>query len=556
MSLVQRLSAGESNDASEEQKSNDESQVQSTDQQLVTDFSIEKQIQMVVKNQVERLIKPALEDIIHGLPWPPVGVCQNPNYIFQLPQRKKQDEGRKYMNAEQRNLKLQFVNKIPGEIFTGKKIVGEEVPLIKIDLVDSLGQVVKTGPVASAKVEMVVLEGDFGGTNGDDWTLEEFDSKIVKEMYGRKSLLVGNELNLKEGSLVNEVRFTHNARWVKIHKFRLGAKVVDHFDGIKVKEAKTEPFTLKDYRTTYRQNHDYLSPHDEVWRMKGIAKNGPFHERLTKANIETMHNQGHKKWMKIVDHAENYCRIDKKVYLYPSLSSEQRTRVVLNVVGQMLGILLELQYVPINKLSQAQKADADMLVVSAFKHWKDVDHFDDESALNDLNPLNSTALENPSGYAASNPKMVDCDVDTPVTSYPVSSTDEMPIGLAYFGDDPDFQLPDFQLTDFQLPDFQLPDFQLPDFQFFSDGTNVLNAEEPHANENSDASDFLAIHVSDKMTMLSTEEPYAKQKGDAGGVVAMSRWKVVSGVWSSIMLLTRRRIVATEEIHVRKRRKHC
>ncbi|KAM7471341.1 hypothetical protein LguiA_009524 [Lonicera macranthoides] len=555
MSLVQRLSAGESNDASEEQKSNDESQVQSTDQQLVTDFSIEKQIQMVVKNQVERLIKPALEDIIHGLVKDGTELATKSLCSMSR-------------NAEQRNLKLQFVNKIPGEIFTGKKIVGEEVPLIKIDLVDSRGQVVKTGPVASAKVEIVVLEGDFGGTNGDDWTLEEFDSKIVKEMYGRKSLLVGNELNLKEGSLVNEVRFTHNARWVKIHKFRLGAKVVDHFDGIKVKEAKTEPFTLKDYRTTYRKNHDYLSPHDEVWRMKGIAKNGPFHERLTKANIETvqhfrfqlsadrqglqkMHNQGHKKWMKIVDHAENYCRIDKKVYLYPSLSSEQRTRVVLNVVGQMLGILLELQYVPINKLSQAQKADADMLVVSAFKHWKDVDHFDDESALNDLNPLNSTALENPSGYAASNPKMVDCDVDTPVTSYLVSSTDEMPIGLAYFGDDPDFQLPDFQ-----LPDFQLPDFQLPDFQFFSDGTNVLNAEEPHANENSDASDFLAIHVSDKMTMLSTEEPYAKQKGDAGGVVAMSRWKVVSGVWSSIMLLTRRRIVATEEIHVRKRRKHC
>lgn len=68
-----------------------------------------------------------------------------------------------------------------------------------------------------------------------------------------------------------------------------------------------------------------------------------------------MHNRGHKRWMEIEKHAKNNCRIDKKVYLYPSLSSEQRTRVVFNVVGQMLGILLELQYVPINKLSQAQK---------------------------------------------------------------------------------------------------------------------------------------------------------------------------------------------------------
>lgn len=108
-------------------------------------------------------------------------------------------------------------------------------------------------------MEIVVLEGDFGGTNGDDWTLEEFESKIVKEMHGKKSPLVRNELNLKEGiGLVSEVSFTHNASSVKNSKYRLGAKVVDHFDGIKVKEAKTEPFTLKDFRSTCEFSLIYL----------------------------------------------------------------------------------------------------------------------------------------------------------------------------------------------------------------------------------------------------------------------------------------------------------
>lgn len=155
--------------------------------------------------------------------------------------------------SEPQSLKLQFVNKIPAEILTRNKIVSEESAPLEIALVNGLtGKVVNFGPEASAKVEVVVLEADSDGINGDDWTPEEFDSKIVREIEGRKSTLVGNvHLNLKEGiGFVSEVSFPHNAKHMKRRQYKLGAKVVSHFNGIRVKEAKTETFTLKDYRLT------------------------------------------------------------------------------------------------------------------------------------------------------------------------------------------------------------------------------------------------------------------------------------------------------------------
>lgn len=186
--------------------------------------------------------------------------------------------------------------------------------------------------------------------------------------------------------------------------------------------------------------------------------------------------------------------------------------------------------------------------------------------------MNSIAVESPSGYNASNPKTVDCDVDAPVTtSDPVSSMGEMPIGLVDFGEDPDIQfISDPVTTSDPVSSLGEMPIDLVDFgeelsiQLISDVMNMMNkwnAEEPHANEKGDAREVLSAeepHANEKgdaSEVLSAGEPHAKQKGDAGKD-AMKRWKAVSGVWSSIMVLTRKRVVATEEIHVWKKMKHC
>lgn len=158
--------------------------------------------------------------------------------------------GKDVYACELRSLKLKFLDLISPPVFTGTRIEGEESSL-KVSLVDDLtGQVICSGPESCAKVEIVVLEGDFDGDDGDNWTADEFKNNIVREREGKKPLLTGDAfLYLKEGiGWVSDISFTDNSSWTRSRKFRLGARLVDSFEGISVREAKTESFIVRDHR--------------------------------------------------------------------------------------------------------------------------------------------------------------------------------------------------------------------------------------------------------------------------------------------------------------------
>lgn len=96
-----------------------------------------------------------------------------------------------------------------------------------------------------------MLEGDFNNEEDEDWTEEEFESHIVKEREGKRPLLTGDlQVTLKEGvGTIGELIFTDNSSWIRSRKFRLGLRVAPgSFEGIRVREAKTEAFTVKDHR--------------------------------------------------------------------------------------------------------------------------------------------------------------------------------------------------------------------------------------------------------------------------------------------------------------------
>lgn len=154
-------------------------------------------------------------------------------------------------SSQSRSLQLQFLNTLSLPVFTGTRIEGEDCASLKVALFDTLTrQVICGGRESSAKVEIVVLEGDFDGDESENWTLEEFKNNIVREREGKKPLLHGEAfLNLKEGiGLVGEISFTDNSSWTRSRKFRLGARVVDSWDGIRIREAKTESFIVRDHR--------------------------------------------------------------------------------------------------------------------------------------------------------------------------------------------------------------------------------------------------------------------------------------------------------------------
>ncbi|XP_008239717.1 PREDICTED: calmodulin-binding protein 60 A [Prunus mume] len=376
-------------------------------------------LEMMKLNTVQHLLEPILEPLIRKVVKEEVELALR-KHLTNI----KQNCGKETHPSESRILKLQFLNNLSLPVFTGARIEGEECSTVQVALVDCFtGHVVKSGPESSAKVEIVVLEGDFDGDEGDNWTLEEFKNNIVREREGKKPLLTGDAvLNFKDGvGLVGEISFTDNSSWTRSRRFRLGARVLDKFDGTRIKEAKTESFIVRDHRGELYKKHHPPSLLDEVWRLEKIGKDGAFHKRLSRENINTVKDfltllfidssrlrnilgtgMSAKMWEVTVEHAQT-CILDKRMYLYCPPSSLQRTGVVFNIVGQVMGLLLECEYIPISKLSEAQKADGQKLVISAFEHWEEVIPFDDEASLRGASSNFTSALHTSTSPTADDP---------------------------------------------------------------------------------------------------------------------------------------------------------
>ncbi|XP_059299951.1 calmodulin-binding protein 60 A-like [Lycium ferocissimum] len=191
-------------------------------------------------------------------------------------------------STESRCYRLKFLQAIPAEVYTGENIVVNGTTGIDIALVDAVtGDLVNYGPEAWAKVEIVVLNGDFDP--GRDWTADQFNIKIVGGR-GRSSMF-GKDLylNLQGGiGSVDGIKLKHGSEWKMKIKLRFGARVVDLPDTVKVREAVTGLFLVKDKRLLRSSKRDPPSPSDEVWRLKQIGKNGPFHKKLFANHIRTV----------------------------------------------------------------------------------------------------------------------------------------------------------------------------------------------------------------------------------------------------------------------------
>ena len=159
-------------------------------------------------------------------------------------------------------MQLRFRSRLSLPLFTGGKVEGEQGAAIHVVLIDtSTGHVVTSGPESSVKLDVVVLEGDFNNEDDDDWTQEHFESNVVKEREGKRPLLTGElQVSLKEGvGSLGELTFTDNSSWIRSRKFRLGVKVASgSCEGIRVREAKTDAFTVKDHRGECRFLHTII----------------------------------------------------------------------------------------------------------------------------------------------------------------------------------------------------------------------------------------------------------------------------------------------------------
>lgn len=149
------------------------------------------------------------------------------------------------------SLQLLFDAKLPDRIFTNNPLKAEGGKPLKIQLCYANSKtIVESGPLSSAKVNFVVISGLFS-SDREDWTEEEFNSKILSEREGRKPLLAGPQsIVLKNGvGVISDLSITDNSSWIPNKKFILGAKISPKVSGEqRVKPARSYPFSVKDSR--------------------------------------------------------------------------------------------------------------------------------------------------------------------------------------------------------------------------------------------------------------------------------------------------------------------
>ncbi|XP_056171729.1 calmodulin-binding protein 60 D-like [Syzygium oleosum] len=302
---------------------------------------------------------------------------------------------------EVRNLQLQFKTRLSLPLFTGQKLEGEHgAPIVVILINANTGDIVESGPESSVKLDVVVIDGDFKKEDDDYWTKEEFEKYVVKEREGKRPLLTGNlEVILKGGTgVLGELAFTDNSSWNRSKKFRLGLRVSPGYcENIRICEAKTEAFTVKEHRGESYKKHYPPASDDEVWRLANIAKDGSSHKRLNEAGIYKVEEflrqlsmdskklrnilgkgMTDKKWKVLLDHAKT-CTLNGKLYVYYH-DNESDHAVILNNVGQLSGLAVNGVFCTIDRFSPQQKDYADRLAKKAYENWNDVRQFDAEAS--------------------------------------------------------------------------------------------------------------------------------------------------------------------------------
>ncbi|KAH9622481.1 hypothetical protein KSS87_015244 [Heliosperma pusillum] len=290
--------------------------------------------------------------------------------------------------SDGRNLQLQFKSKLSLPLFTGGKVEGEQGATIHVVLIDaSTGHVVTCGPESSIKLDVVVLEGDFNNEDDEGWSQEEFESHVVKEREGKRPLLTGE-------------------------KFRLGLKLASGYcEGVRIREAKTEAFTVKDHRGELYKKHYPPALTDEVWRLEKIGKDGSFHKRLNNAGIYVVEDflrlavkdsqklrnilgsgMSNRMWEALMEHAKT-CVLSGKLYVYYS-DDTRNVGVAFNNIYELSGLIAGDQYLTADTLSESQKVYVDTLVKKAYENWHQVIEYDGKALLNSKQTRRTRSSQN------------------------------------------------------------------------------------------------------------------------------------------------------------------
>uniref|UniRef100_A0A5B7AKZ3 Calmodulin-binding protein 60 D n=1 Tax=Davidia involucrata TaxID=16924 RepID=A0A5B7AKZ3_DAVIN len=302
---------------------------------------------------------------------------------------------------------LHFDGKIPSTIFTGSRIESEDSRPVRIIILDaSSKKIISSGPLSSIKIEIVVLDGDFGADDQEDWTEKEFNANVVREREGKRPLVTGDlSITLRDGvGYIGDISFTDNSSWTRSRKFRLGARTVQSISTeVRIREARSEAFVVKDHRGESYKKHYPPNLGDELWRLERIAKDGAFHKRLASKKIYTVKDFlrlyvtdpsslrsifggiSSKTWETIIEHATACVLDDDEFYVY---RASERVGLVFNSIYKVVAATFDgHNYQSLDKLAPFQMQLVEDLKSCAYKNLNDLIPIDEPSVVGLARPL-------------------------------------------------------------------------------------------------------------------------------------------------------------------------
>ncbi|PNT62542.1 hypothetical protein BRADI_4g04880v3 [Brachypodium distachyon] len=279
------------------------------------------------------------------------------------------------------NIHLRFRNDLKTPIYTEKNITAEGDQPIRIGMFEG-DNMITGGPLSKAKIEILVLRGDFPDDGKERWTEEEFNSYIAQGRDGQGSVLVGNyRLRLNNGeAFLKNIRFKEGSCRTPSRKFVVAARIcVSEKTNVRVHEAIMKSVPVLDRRNAANEKRHPPKLSDEVYRLEEIANGGTYHKRLKNKHIFTVEdflktlnkdanylrkevlliNKPHSPWEKMVKHARECCLKDR--HELKAYHNEGNVVIFFNCVYDLIGAEFAGDYITQNNFDSDSKALANEL---------------------------------------------------------------------------------------------------------------------------------------------------------------------------------------------------
>ncbi|WVZ90707.1 hypothetical protein U9M48_036987 [Paspalum notatum var. saurae] len=274
-------------------------------------------------------------------------------------------------NGSNPNIWLFFQDGLKPSVYTDENLTSENDAAIKLAMYEGK-KVVKSGALSQAKVEILVLRGDFSNKCRDNWTEEEFDKYIVQGRDGHD--LVLGTVWLTNGEVeLSQIRFKEGSCRKKVI---MAARVCKSEKIVgRIQEAiMKNPVIVLDRRNKPNEKRHPPRLDDDLYRLEEIARDGVYHKRLLQAKIYNVEgllkalNQDSNKlrgilkmekqqnaWSKLTEHARE-CVLEDKQELKRYQNEEGNVVLFFNCVHDVVGAAFPREYAACQRFDLAQKA--------------------------------------------------------------------------------------------------------------------------------------------------------------------------------------------------------